>query len=131
MSAPSPVVRAVVYERDEHRCVSCGTSRGLQFQHRRATGMGGKAEAPKVEDGVTSCAVCNPAYESSRQREALRYGWKLRRWILRPELVPVFYWRERTWYQLTAHGKRVRISTAEALRMMRVVYGDEYKEFEA
>jgi len=102
----------------------------LQWQHRRATGMGGSDLKPRLEDGLTSCADCNPAYENTMQALALRFGWKVRRWVLKPELVPVFYWPQRTWHALTVEGRRVRISTVDAMRMMKAVYGPKYVEGE-
>lgn len=127
---PTPVVRAVTYERDEHRCASCGAMVLLQWQHRRATGMGGTSYRPRIEDGLTSCATCNPAYESYLQKLALRFGWKVRSWVKRPEEVPVYVVWERTWYVLLVDSRRVRITAAEAIAMMREVYGDEYKKWE-
>ena len=127
MSDPTPVVRAVTYERDGHRCVSCG-ARVLQYQHRRAVGMGGSKIRPRLEDGLTSCGICNPAYEGRLQAAALRYGWKVKSWVKSPELVPVFYPLEHNWYELTAEGQRLRISQARAMEMMTAVYGEQYDE---
>lgn len=36
MSAPTPAVRTATYDRDNHRCVSCGSTGPLQYQHRAA-----------------------------------------------------------------------------------------------
>lgn len=126
MSAPTPVVRAVTYERDGERCVSCGARRGLQYQHRQAVGMGGSKRRPGYADGVTSCAVCNPEYEGRLQREALLYGWKVARWVSDPSVVPVFYRIERAWFRLTTTGSRVRITEMVAVGMMRDAYGPTY-----
>ena len=128
MSAPTPVVRAVTYERDGHRCVSCGATVHLQYQHRRAVGMGGSEVRPRLEDGVTSCATCNPEYERELQTKALQFGWKVPRWVKNPERVPVFFWMERTWYVLMVEGTRKRVSASLAMAMMREVYGDAYVE---
>lgn len=132
MSEPTPVVRAVTYERDGERCVSCGAWTGLQYQHRRAEGMGGRVARPKLEEGVTSCGTCNPDYEGPRQTEALRFGWKVRSWVAdqgRAAEVPVFYTIDRGWYVLDG-GRRRRVSERAALVMMREVYGDEYDAWE-
>lgn len=129
MSAPTPVVWAVVKERDEQRCVSCGARVGLQFQHRQATGMGGTKRKPLYHEGITSCAVCNDHYENVLQREALARGWKVARWVKHPEDVPVFYMMERTWWVLSTRGTRLRVSAAEAIAMMQRVYGAEYEEW--
>jgi hypothetical protein len=130
VSAPAPAVRATTYERDEHRCVSCGATTGLQWQHRRATGMGGSEVRPGLEDGLTSCALCNPAYEGALQKRALRFGWKVRRWVKHPEHVPVFYQLELRWYVLDGQGRRHPISRGRARGLMEEVYGPEYDEWE-
>lgn len=132
MSQPTPVVRAVTYERDDERCVSCGTRIHKEYQHRLTVGMGGSKRRPRFEEGVTSCAICNPEYERSLQIVALVYGWKVRkikRAIEHPEDVPVFYLHERTWYELTTRGTRIRITTADAARRMREVYGPQWDEW--
>lgn len=131
MSAPAPVVWAVVKERDGQRCVSCGARSRLQFQHRRTEGMGGRLAAPKLEEGLTSCWECNPAYEGHLQRVALRFGWKVRGWVIdqgRGGDVPVFYRVEQSWFRLEA-GARLPISEARAVEMMRDVYGEQYEEW--
>jgi hypothetical protein len=130
MTRPTPVVWAVVKERDWQQCVSCGRREGLEFQHRRAEGMGGRKAAPLHEEGLTSCWLCNPLYEGAMQRKALRLGWKVRSWVAdrgRAADVPVFYATERAWFRLDG-PTRVRISSARALEMMRAVYGEEQYE---
>jgi len=131
VSAPTPVVRAVTYERDGERCVSCGRRVHLEYQHRQAVGMGGSKVRPRLEQGVTSCVLCNGEYERTLQVKALRYGWKVRRTVRDCSLVPVFYPFDRAWYRLTRDGRRERISTGVALIMMRTVYGEQYDEWEA
>jgi hypothetical protein len=129
MSDPTPVTRAVTYERDNHRCATCGTIRNLQYQHRAAVGAGGSKIRPGLVDGITSCAICNPAYEGRLQAMALRYGWKVRSWVRDRDLmgdVPVYYLVERKWYQLTAEGERKHITTQRAMWLMHAVYGDQY-----
>ena len=82
MTAPTAKVRAATYLRDLHRCVSCGTSDGLTWQHRAATGMGGagkRAAQLTPADGLTACALCNMRFEADMQQMALASGWKLRR----------------------------------------------------
>lgn len=132
MADPTPIVRAVTYERDGERCLSCGARRGLQYQHRDAVGMGGSKIRPLLEEGVTSCEVCNPAYEGALQMVALKYGWKVRGWVKKRfgtlSVVPVYYVLERTWFRLTREGKRERLSQAEAMGMMHKVYGEQYDE---
>lgn len=130
MSAPVPVVWAVVKERDEQRCVSCGARVGLQFQHRQATGMGGSKRRPLYHEGLTSCAVCNEQYENVLQRKALLCGWKVARWVKHPDDVPVLYPLERQWYLLSTRGTRLRVNAVEAVAMMRRVYGEQYDEWQ-
>jgi hypothetical protein len=91
--------------------------------------MGGSKIRPKYEDGVTSCAVCNPRYEADLQARALVCGWKIRNWVYeqgRAAEVPVFYAQEVSWFRLTADGRRVPVTPVEASVMMREVYGAEY-----
>jgi hypothetical protein len=115
-----------VFERDRHRCVSCGATTSLEYQHRQAVGMGGRKERPLYVDGLTSCARCNAGYEGDLQRAALRFGWKVRRWVEFPGMVPVWYPLERSWWKLALTGVRVQLTPTEAMECMREVYGDEY-----
>lgn len=131
MSAPSPVVRAVTYERDHHRCYSCGAKSNLEYQHRQATGMGGSKVKPLYVDGITSCSRCNPRYESDLQSSALRFGWKVPRWVEAPGLVPVWCSWARCWFRLSKVGTREPITGGQAVAMMAEVYGDKYDEWVA
>lgn len=82
MTPPTQRVRTLTYERDGFRCVSCGAMSGLEWQHREASGSGGRGKkAPPLTpaDGVTTCTICNERYESDLQDLALSFGWKLRR----------------------------------------------------
>lgn len=82
MTAPTQKVRTATYIRDSYRCVSCGATEGLQWQHRESSGHGGrgsKAAPVTTADGVTSCWDCNPRYEADLQGLALQSGWKIRR----------------------------------------------------
>lgn len=124
MSAPTPVVRAAVYKRDNHRCVACHAADGLTFQHRRATGMGGSKTRPGAVDGLTLCATCNAACESDMQTVALGYGWKVRRWAS-PDLVPVYSPHDFQWYRLEGLTRRP-IPGAVAIDLMHAVYGDAW-----
>lgn len=132
MSTPTPAVRAVTYERDEHRCVSCGTLSPIQYQHRAAEGMGGRLARPRLEEGLTTCAICNAGYEAHLQTRALARGWKVRRWVVqqgKAAEVPVRY-ALAGWMQLTSDGRRVPITRELAVEMMRAVYGPEWDEWE-
>jgi hypothetical protein len=128
MAAPTGGVRAVTYERDRERCVSCGSTTQLEYQHRQATGMGGSKIRPGFTDGLTTCSWCNPRYEGSWQEEALRCGWKVRKWVADTAAVPVWYATEKQWYVLRRDGLRSRITIHQAIEMMVAVYGPEYLE---
>lgn len=128
MAAPSGGVRAVTYERDGERCVSCGATTHLEYQHRQRVGAGGSKVRPGLTDGLTSCVWCNPAYEGARQAEALRYGWKVRAWVNDTARVPVWYAPDRAWYVLKKDGRRYRTPEHVALEMMVEVYGPGYLE---
>lgn len=127
-SDPTPAVRMGVYERDGHRCVSCGRH-DLTFQHRQAVGMGGSNQRPRLDQGLAACGTCNSRYEADLHQAALRFGWKVPRWVEHAGLVPVFVPVEGRWYRL-AHtcARRDHVTHAEAMRMMHEVYGDDYVE---
>lgn len=124
MSAPTAATRDAVYQRDGRRCAACGML-VLTFQHRRAVGMGGSKNVPSPVDGLSLCATCNAGCEGVIQAQALRFGWKVRRWVTNPERVPVFYPREMSWYRLEG-VRRVRISHTVAMEMGCSVYGAEW-----
>jgi hypothetical protein len=126
MATPTTGIRQGTYTRDNNRCVSCTARTGLTFQHRRGVGAGGTKLSPSIEDGLTACMTCNDSYENTRQAVALAMGWKVRRWVKHPEYVPVFYFNERSWYVLSAGGRRDRIGVNAALKMMRDVYGPTF-----
>jgi hypothetical protein len=128
VSEPTLAVRKQTYRRDGFRCISCGAWSGLQYQHRRAEGMGGRAARPGMVDGLTSCALCNPGYEGALQRVALKHGWKVRSWVSDRSRVPVWYALERCWYRLAKDGSRERVSRSEAMGMMRDVYGPAWDD---
>ncbi|WP_291053671.1 hypothetical protein [Herbiconiux sp.] len=127
MVAPTAAVRLEVYDRDQWCCVSCGARDQLQFQHRRRTGMGGSRIEVAVADGLASCPTCNPAYEHEMQTAALFHGWKVRSWVKQPELVPVFYVPEMSWWRLTVTGERYELSPARVGAFMAEVYGEEWE----
>jgi hypothetical protein len=112
--------------------VSCGRVVGIQFQHRGAVGHGGSKVRPRVEEGVTSCWLCNPKYEHVWQTLALVHGWKVRRWVVlqgRAHQVPVYVVVARQWYLLTPDGERVPVGVEGAREAMRDVYGAEWDEW--
>lgn len=110
MSAPTAKVRKQVYDRDGNRCVSCGTTYGLQAHHRQATGLGGRIRRPTPSELLTACGLCNASYEADKQSEALLWGIKVRRNIggLTPADIPVFYLHDQGWFLLDDEGNRKR-----------------------
>lgn len=125
MTAPTKQTRTDTYARDGYRCLMCGAFDPLSFGHRRAVGMGGSLILPPPVDGVTQCVVCNGRCETDLQELALANGWKVRRWVKNPELVPVYYPFELAWFRLEG-TTRIRISYAVAMEMGCRVYGGEW-----
>ncbi len=78
MTAPTKQVRGWTYLRDGFRCVAFGARDALTWQHREASGNGGrgrKAPALTTADGLTLCYLCNEACEAEGQQRALALGW--------------------------------------------------------
>ncbi len=128
MAKPTKETREAMYIRDGYRCLMCGAIEPLSFGHRRAVGMGGSLILPPPIDGVTQCIVCNGLCENSMQDRALATGWKVRRWVQNPELVPVYYPLEFAWHRLEG-TRRIRISSEVAMEMGCRVYGDEWLQW--
>lgn len=131
MSAPTEKVRKAVYARDFNRCVRCGETALLTFQHRAAVGNGGSKIRPLAAEGIAACIDCNVRFEQDLQAVALSNGWKVRRWVQglgRVADVPVFYACENAWFRLDGRT-RVHITAEEARDLMRDVYGiDQYDQ---
>lgn len=125
MSAPSKVVRGQTLLRDGFRCLKCGRRDTLEWQHREASGQGGrgpKAPVPISADGVILCTVHNAEAESSGQDQALALGWKIRRnrgAMLAAE-IPFFDCNDRTWYLPGVGSSRSPIHFALALDLLDV-----------
>jgi len=123
---PTAQVRSGTYRRDLNRCISCGTTDGLTYHHRQASGMGGNPVRPTMPEGLTACMICNAAFEAELQTAALRFGWKVRRWVKNPARVPVFDAVAGYWVVLhQTEPERRRVPQRVAQRMMRDVYGKE------
>lgn len=132
MTAPSQKVRTATYIRDGFRCVSCGATEGLQWQHRESSGSGGrgrKAPAVTTADGLTSCGSCNPRYESDLQGLALQSGWKLRRFRGSIQSHQVPFWNRNTnvWALPDMDGGLQPINTALALELIDAAGGNYVK----
>lgn len=119
MTAPTPKVRELTYRRDNYRCVSCGSPNSLEWQHRQAVGMGGSKRKPNAAEGITSCTLCNGAYENELQTRALLCGWKVRRFCaIAVESVPVWYPFEQSWFLLNVDGSRDQLIEVNAMELM-------------
>ncbi|HLP66363.1 MAG TPA: hypothetical protein VK181_02465 [Rhizobium sp.] len=123
MSTPTPAVRAETYERDDHRCVSCGAFSPLEWNHREASGHGGRGKkAPELTpaDGVTLCTLCNNGIEGHMQDRALALGWKIRRnrGGIGAHEIPYFDYATRTYYLPTVDGMRTRITHTLAVELL-------------
>lgn len=127
MAAPTVTVRRLVLGRDRSRCVACGTHTSpLEMQHRQAVGAGGNKVRPEPHELATACSSCNMRFESDMQTEALASGWKVRRWVKEPGLVPMLNVTANRWGLLTSTGGVVLITERDAVTRMREVYGEEW-----
>lgn len=129
MTQPTAKVRVMMLQRDGYRCAATGRTDSLTHQHRRASGMGGSKVRPSITDSLTLSAEINDRCERDLQTMALAYGWKVRRWVKDPALVPVFYRWTIGWARLTDEGFVEVISSAEAAEMMRRVYGKQWDQW--
>jgi hypothetical protein len=121
MTAPTARLRALVYRRDGH-CVACGVLDGWTFQHRQASGMGGRGKrAPQLvaSDGLLMCAQHNQECESTGQDFALWAGWKLRRNLIVPTWeLPYWDAISGLWWLPDVDGFRMQVTRAEATRRL-------------
>lgn len=132
MAAASPKVRGQVLLRDGSQCVSCMTRTSpLEMQHRQAVGAGGSKVRPKAHELATACSNCNVRFERDLQARALAFGWKVRRWVREPGLVPMFNTGRGRWGLLTSAGGFVPITTRDAVARMRGIYGEEWDQWAA
>jgi hypothetical protein len=123
VTAPTREVRGQTMLRDGFRCLACGSRENLQWQHREASGHGGRGKkAPPLvcADGVILCEVDNNAAEADGQDRALALGWKIRRnrgGIASSE-IPFFDTNDRTWYLPGEGAARSAIHFALALDLL-------------
>jgi hypothetical protein len=117
MTDPGKKLREEVYRRDGYRCVVCG-SPNITFQHRQASGQGGRgSKAPKLTaaDGLSACLLDNQAFEADLQTRAIANGWKVKRFTPVPAAeVPVWYRVEQQWYLLNPDGSRDPLTEEQA-----------------
>lgn len=124
MTAPTEKVRKLTYQRDSHRCVSCGSVVALEWHHRQATGMGGSKTKPTPGEGLTLCTLCNNGVEAHMQERALTSGWKVRRFCPLPvHEVPVWYPLEGAWFVLNVDGSRDHTLPATAAELIALAIG--------
>ena len=106
MSVPAKT-RRLVFERDGHECVHCGTDYGLTIQHRANRGAGGSKLLDGPENLVVMCGLSNQRLESSAVFADFGrlMGWKIRR-TDDPETIPVRYASGDFWY-INSRGTRI------------------------
>jgi hypothetical protein len=131
MTAPTPRVRTLTFERDGFRCVSCGAWSELEWHHREASGMGGHGrKQPELTpaDGLIACHSCNARYEADLQTLALARGWKLRRnRCVQSFQVPFFNRNTNTWKLPDTKGGATEIESARAQMIIDAAGGATHK----
>lgn len=123
MTAPSKRVRGLTYLRDGHRCVACGSLSPLEWNHREASGHGGRGKkAPTLTpaDGVTLCTLCNQGIEGHLIDKGLALGYKLRRnrGGIPAYEIPYFDFSTRTYYLPDVDGGRSALLWSTALELL-------------
>ncbi|MFF4276183.1 hypothetical protein [Streptomyces sp. NPDC001536] len=90
-TGPTDEVRAIVFTRDGHRCVRCGSGRELTIHHRVNRGMGSSREEwiNRPQNLLTACHPCNMWFED-HPRESYSEGWKVRRPMLPTEMTVTY-----------------------------------------
>lgn len=125
MTPPTKSVRALTYLRDGFRCVACGSHDLLEWNHREASGHGGRGrKAPKVTpaDGVSMCHRHNGLLESDAdfRVRGLTLGWKIlrNRGAMQSHEIPYFDVNERVYYLPLVDGTRQQIPHALAQELL-------------
>lgn len=123
MTDPTKRVRNHTYLRDNFLCLDCGTPENLSWQHREASGHGGRGKkAPELTtaDGVTLCLPHNQDAEANGQSRALALGWKIRRnrGTLLAADIPFFDCNTREWYLPGPGPTRTPIAAAFAQELL-------------
>lgn len=112
MSAVPAAMRALVYERDGHRCYHCGTTEGLGLQHRVGRGMGGSKLLDIPSNLLTFCNAANADMEANAEaaRIARQHGWKLHNYEVPYLLVrPVYDRTTQEWFFLDDQHHRTAV----------------------
>ncbi|MFF7681499.1 hypothetical protein ACFZA2_01970 [Microbacterium sp. NPDC007973] len=132
MVAPTTHVRGLVLRRDGSQCVSCAThTYPLEMNHRQSVGGGGSKVRPLPHELNTACSRCNMRFESDLLAKGLAFGWKVRKWVKNPGLVPMFNAARGRWGLLTSTGGVVVITAVDAFARMREVYGEQWDQWAA
>jgi hypothetical protein len=107
MTAVSASTRALVLERDNSACVSCGSSihgpRGYSIQHRIPRGMGGSKHDPRINLPSNLIVLCGSAttgchgWAESHRNDARDQGYLLYR-LSEPSKVAVYTYTGWTLY---------------------------------
>lgn len=105
MTGPTKATRALVWERDNGRCVACGKP-AEELQHVRCRGMGGSRN-PAINSPANLVWLCRPCHRLAEARVELmnvggywKYSWQ--------KPGPVYYATEGAWYVLGDDGTRTR-----------------------
>lgn len=69
-------VREIVYQRDNERCIICGSNQGLPNAHYIARSHGGLGVEENI---VTLCPECHRRYDNGSKR--MEYGQIIRRYL--------------------------------------------------
>jgi len=122
-------VREIVYKRDGYVCVVAHTAYGAQcsdeltIQHRVTRGMGSSARFDEPKHLLAMCGYHNflDTADSVFRDFCVARGYSVKRWAaLDAGVIPVHY--SDGWFLL--HGdRRVEVSSVEASRLMKEVYG--------
>lgn len=64
----SKKVKDIVWERDEHRCIICGSYQAMPNSHYIRRSQGGLGVEENI---VTMCMTCHRAYDQSSARELI------------------------------------------------------------
>jgi hypothetical protein len=122
-------VRETVYKRDGYACVVAHTAYGAQcsdeltIQHRVTRGMGSSARFDEPKHLLAMCGYHNflDTADSVFRDFCVARGYSVKRWAaLDAGVIPVHY--SDGWFLLQGEG-RVKVSSVEASRLMKEVYG--------
>lgn len=123
-------VRETVYRRDHWTCIAAHTAYGAQcnaeltIQHRVTRGMGSSARFDEPKHLLAMCAYHNflDTADGVFRDFCVARGYSVKRWAANSAgVIPVHY--ADGWFLLQGDD-RVEVSSVEASRLMKEVYGD-------